>query len=164
MWGGLVLCIIRCKIIDNVIKLPGGEVEVPPGGGVHVRPQEPHLWVSGAAGGGEEGGVAAAPHTCPGQGGVGGSYSIYRGLTNQGGLDALNEELPGPEVAAAHVQRLSVLAPGLGRRPAIGPYVHMAALLVVANLLYYRIINIIKRSIGTHPMSSSVNHIHKLRV
>ena len=92
------------------------------------------------------------------------SYSIYRGLTNQGGLDALNEDLPGPEVAAAHVQRLSVLAPGLGRRPAIGPDVHMAALLVVANLLYYRIINVIKSSTGTHPMSSSVNHIHKLRV
>ena len=70
------------------------------------------------------------------------AYSIYRGLTNQGGLDALNEELPGPEVAAAHVQGLSVLAPGLGRRPAIGPYVHMAALLVVANLLYYRIITL----------------------
>ena len=95
---------------------------------------------------------------------MGGSYSIYRGLTNQGGLDALNEELPGPEVAAAHVQRLPVLAPGLGRRPAIGPYVHMAALLVVANLLYYHIKNVIKSSIGTHPMSSSVNHIHKLRV
>ena len=68
---------------------------------------------------------------------MGGSYNIYRGLTNQGGLDALNEDLPGPEVAAAHVQGLSVLAPGLGRRPAIRPDVHMAALLVVANLLYY---------------------------
>ena len=95
---------------------------------------------------------------------MGGSYNIYRGLTNQGGLDALNEYLPGPEVAAAHVQRLSVLAPGLGRRPAIRPDVHMAALLVVANLLCYSIINFIQSSIRTHPMSSSVNHIHKLRI
>ena len=95
---------------------------------------------------------------------MGGSYNIYRGLTNQGGLDALNEDLPGPEVAAAHVQGLSVLTPGLGRRPAIGPDVHMAALLVVANLLYYSIINFIQSSIRTHPMSSSVNHIHKLSV